>query len=166
MKKTIATGAALVAAALLVSSVGAAAPKPKLPKRWLATAVYTYTYQGDEWTAQQTVSASVVLVRVRGGTSSYEVSSGTIKYDSTQKTSDGCTQTSSGSFKASKYLLTLQLVLSRRPRASFSGSFTVRPSTSRAVEMRCTPPGTWPIVPSTSGWPAWPIRTTSRPWEA
>ncbi len=26
------------------------------------------------------------------------------------------------------------------------------------------PPSHWPIVPSTSGWPAWPIITISRPW--
>jgi hypothetical protein len=26
--------------------------------------------------------------------------------------------------------------------------------------------GIWPIVPSTSGWPAWPISTTSRPESA
>jgi hypothetical protein len=142
MKKTIATGAALVAAALLVSSVEAAAPKPKLPKRWLATAVYTYNYQGDDATAQQTVNASVVLlpVRRRGWTNMYEVSSGTIKYDSTTTTSDGCTQTSSGSFKASKYLLTLQLDLSRRPRASFSGSEGAAPSPT-TVTITC-PDGT------------------------
>lgn len=142
MKTTIATTAALVAAALLVSSVDAAAPKPKLPKRWRATAVYTYTYQGDDATAQQTVSASVVLtpVRARGWTNMYQVSSGTIKYDQTQKTSDGCTQTSSGSFPASKYLLTLQLDPSRRPRAYFSGSEGAAPAPT-TVTITC-PDGT------------------------
>lgn len=129
MKTTIATAAALFAAALLVSSVDAAAPKPKLPKRWRGTAVYTYTYQGDDSTAQQTVSAAVVLtpVRARGWSNMYQVSSGTITYDQTQKTSDGCTQTSSGSFAASKYLLTLQLDPSRR-RAYFSGSEGAAPA--------------------------------------
>jgi hypothetical protein len=142
MKKTLATGAAVVAAALLVSSVGAAAPKPKLPKRWQATAFYTYSYKGDDATAQQTVSASVVLtpVRVRGWTNMYEVSSGTIKFDSTTTTSDGCTQTSSGSFPATKYLLTLQLDLSRRPRATFSGSEGAAP-TLQTVTITC-PDGT------------------------
>jgi hypothetical protein len=142
MKKTIAAGASLVAAALLVSSTGAATPKPKLPKRWRGTAVYTYTYQGDDSSVEQTVSASVVLVPVlrRGWTNMYEVSSGTITYDDTQKTSDGCTQTSSASFQASKYLLTLQLELSRRPRASFSGSEGAAP-TPTTVTMTC-PDGT------------------------
>ena len=142
MRQAIAAVAAVAAAALLVSSVDAAAPKPKLPKRWRATAVYTYTYQGDDWTAQQTVSASVVLtpVRARGWTDMYQVSSGTITYDNTQKTSDGCTQTSSGSFPASKYLLTLQLDLSRRPRASFSGSEGAAP-TPTTVTITC-PDGT------------------------
>src|SRR5262245_1462106 len=142
MRKTIAAGVAVVAAALIVSSVGAAAAKPKLPKRWRATAVYTYTYQGDEGSAQQTVSASVVLVpvRARGWTNMYQVSSGTIKFDTTQETSDGCTQTSSGSFPASKYLLTLQLDLSRRPRASFSGSEGAAPAL-QTVTITC-PDGT------------------------
>jgi hypothetical protein len=140
MKKTITASAAVVAAALLVSSIGAAVPKPKVPKRWSATAVYTYTYQGDEGSAQQTVSASVVLVPVKGWTSSYQVKSGTIKFDNTTKTSDGCTQTSSGSFPASKYLLTLQLDLSRRPRASFSGSEGAAPSL-QTVTITC-PDGT------------------------
>jgi hypothetical protein len=45
MKKSIAVGVAVVAAALLVSSVGATAPK--LPKRWRVTAVYTHTHQGE-----------------------------------------------------------------------------------------------------------------------
>ena len=121
MKTTIATAAALVAAALLVSSVDAAAPKPKLPKRWRGTAVYTHTYNADDRSFQQTVSASVVLVPAKGWTGTYAVSSGTIKsnYTDTDKTS-GCTTTSSGSYPASKYLLTLQLDASSRPRASFS----------------------------------------------
>src|SRR5207248_8009884 len=121
MKTTIAAGAAVVAAALLVSSIGAATT-PKLPKRWRGTAVYTYARNGDDGSVQQTVSASVVLVPAKGWTGTYQVSSGTIKYSDTETTSDGCTQTSSGSFPASKYLLTLQLDLSRRPRATFSGS--------------------------------------------
>jgi hypothetical protein len=120
MRKTIAAGAAVIAAALLVSSVGAAAPKPKLPKRWRGTAVYTHTYKGDDRSFQQTVSASVVLVPAKGWTGTYAVSSGTIKSNYTDTTSDGCTTTSSGSYAASKYLLTLQLDASSRPRASFS----------------------------------------------
>ena len=120
MKKTIATGAAVVATALIVSSVGAAAPKPKLPKRWTGTAVYTHTYQGDDGSMQQTVNAAVVLVPAKGWRGTYQVSSGTIKSNYTQTTSDGCTVTSSGSYPASKYLLTLQVSASPRPRASFS----------------------------------------------
>jgi hypothetical protein len=121
MKKSIAAGAALVAAALLVSSVGAAAPKPKLPKRWRGTAVYTYTYKGDDFSTQQTVSASVVLVLRKGYTATYQSSSGTIRSDYTQtRSDDGCTTTSSGSYPVSKYLLTLQVDASSRPRASFS----------------------------------------------
>jgi hypothetical protein len=121
MKKSIAASTVVVAAAaLLVSSVGAAAPTPKLPKRWRGNAVYTYTYNGDDQIVQQTVSASVVLVPVKGWTGTYGVSSGTIKSDYTSKTPDGCTTTSSGSYSASKYLLTLQVDSSRRPRASFS----------------------------------------------
>jgi hypothetical protein len=142
MKKTIATGAAVLAAALLVSSVDAAAPKPKLPKRWLATATYTYAYKDAEQDARQTVSASVVLVPVRrrGWPNMYEVLSGTIKYDNTLRTSDGCTQTSSGSFRASKYLLTLQLQLPPRPRATFSGSEGAAPAPT-TVTITC-PDGT------------------------
>ncbi len=35
---------------------------------------------------------------------------------------------------------------------------------SSMVSMRCTAPsGNWPMVPSTSGCPAWPIKSTSRP---
>ena len=140
MKKSIATGAAVLAAALLVSSIDAATPKPKVPKRWRATAVYTYTYKDDEQSAQQTVSASVVLVPVRGWTNTYQVSSGTIKFDNTTTTSDGCTQASSGSVPASKYLLTLQLALSRRPRATFSGSEGAAPA-PQTVTITC-PDGT------------------------
>jgi hypothetical protein len=120
MRKTLAAAAAVLAAALLVSSVEAAAPKPKLPKRWRGTAVYTHTYTGSDQTVQQTVSASVVLVPVRGWTGTYQVSSGTIKSNYTSKTPDGCTMTSSGSYRATKYLLTLQVSVSRPPRASFS----------------------------------------------
>ena len=36
-------------------------------------------------------------------------------------------------------------------------------STSCVVCTSTTGPGTWPIVPSTSGWPAWPTRITTRP---
>jgi hypothetical protein len=119
MKKTIPAGAAVVAGALLVSSIGTAAPKPKPPKRWRGTALYTYTLKDDGRSVEQTVSGSVVLVPVRGWTGSYQVSSGALKSEYTEKTSDGCTLTSSGSYPASKYLLSLQL--SGR-RASFSGS--------------------------------------------
>ena len=58
----------------------------------------------------------------------------------TETTSDGCTQTSSGSFPASKYLLTLQLDLSRRPRATFSGSEGAAPAPT-TVTITC-PDGT------------------------
>ena len=35
---------------------------------------------------------------------------------------------------------------------------------SAAVSISVTAPaGSWPMVPITSGWPAWPIRTISRP---
>ena len=37
------------------------------------------------------------------------------------------------------------------------------PSTSASVCTSRTGPGIWPSVPSTSGWPAWPISTTVRP---
>jgi hypothetical protein len=123
-RRTIAASAA-VAAALLVSSVVAAAPAAKVPKRWHGTALYTYTYTGDDGSVQQTMNASVVLVpvRVRGWTNTYQVSTGTIKWDYKQQTSDGCTLTSSGSYRATKYHLVLQLQLQRgrRPRAFFSG---------------------------------------------
>jgi hypothetical protein len=140
MRQAIAAVAAVVAAALLVSSVDAAAPKPKLPKRWRGTAVYTNTYTSDDSSGQQTVTASVVLVPAKCWTSTYQVSSGTIKFDDTEKTSDGCTQQSSGSFPASKYLLTLQLDLSRHPRATFSGSEGAAP-TPTTVTITC-PDGT------------------------
>ncbi len=38
-----------------------------------------------------------------------------------------------------------------------------RPRRRRSRPGRCRP-STWPIVPSTSGWPLWPIMMTSRPW--
>ena len=65
MRKTIAVSAIVVVAALLVTSIAAAAPKPKLPKRWIGTAQYTLTYNGDGRSVQQSASASVVLVPVR-----------------------------------------------------------------------------------------------------
>ena len=120
MTKTLATGAVVVAAGLLASSIGAATPKPKLPKRWRGTAVYTYTHNGNDQVVQQTVSASVVLVPVRGWIGTYQPASGTIKSSYTSKTPDGCTLTSSGSYKVTKYLLTLQVSASSRPTASFS----------------------------------------------
>ncbi|OQA79903.1 MAG: hypothetical protein BWY31_04145 [Lentisphaerae bacterium ADurb.Bin242] len=40
---------------------------------------------------------------------------------------------------------------------------SVRPATSSTFWTRRTGPGTWPMVPSTSGWPAWPISTTPMP---
>jgi hypothetical protein len=55
MKKSIAVGVAVGAVALLVSSVGATAPK--LPKRWRVTAVYTHTHQGEV----AVVAAAVLL---------------------------------------------------------------------------------------------------------
>jgi len=121
MKTAIAAGAAVVAAALLVSSVGAAAPKPKLPKRWRGTGLYTYAYRGHGGSIRQSVSASVVLVAAPGSTATYQASSGTIKSHYTAKTGDGCTVTSSGSYRATKYLLTLRLQVSRDPKATFSG---------------------------------------------
>jgi hypothetical protein len=123
MKKTISAGASVVTAALLVGSIGAAAPKPKLPKSWRGTAQYTYTYEEADRTVQKTMSASIVLVPVRGWTGNYTVSRGTVTGTYTEKTpSDGCTLTLSGSYPATKYLLTLQVSASRSARASFSGS--------------------------------------------
>jgi hypothetical protein len=112
---------AVSAAALLVGSVDAAAPKPTLPKRWSGTGLYSYTYRGHGGSIRQTVSASVVLVPVRGSTATYEVASGTITSGYTAKTADGCTLTSSGSYRATKDLLTLRLRVSRLPKATFSG---------------------------------------------
>src|SRR5205814_43370 len=108
-------------AALLVGSVDAAASKPKLPKRWRGTGLYTYAYRGHGGSIRQTVSASVVLEPVPGSTATYQVSSGTITSGYTAKTADGCTLTSSGSYRATKYLLTLHLQMSREPKATFSG---------------------------------------------
>jgi hypothetical protein len=120
MKTTIAAGAALVAGALLVSSVGAATA-PKLPKRWRGTGLYTYVYRGHGGSIRQTVSASVMLVPVPGSPATYQVSSGTIRSGFTAKTADRCTLTSSGSYRATKSLLTLRLQASRDPKATFSG---------------------------------------------
>ena len=36
-----------------------------------------------------------------------------------------------------------------------------RKATSSTVSTRCMPAGAWPIVPSASGWPRWPIITIS-----
>jgi hypothetical protein len=119
MKKSFAAGAAVVAAALLVSSVDAA--PAKLPKRWRGTGLYTYAYRGHGGSIRQTVSASVVLVPAPGSPATYQVSSGTIRSSFTAKTADGCTLTSSGSYRATKSLLTLRLRVSRDPKATFSG---------------------------------------------
>jgi hypothetical protein len=141
MRKTVAAGAAVIAATLLVSSIGVAAT-PKPPKRWRGTAVYTYTLKDDERTVQQTVTGSILLVPVRraGWPNTYEVSSGTIKSEYKETASDGCTLTSSASYAANKYLLTLQLSLTRPPRASFSGSEGA--ATSPASATRTCPDGT------------------------
>jgi hypothetical protein len=121
MKKAFVLGAAVLATALVASSIDAAPTAAKPPKRWRGTAVYTYTYKDDERSVQQTVSGSVVMapVRARGWTGTYQVSSGTIKSSYTEKSSDGCTLTSSGSYRAAKSLLVLQV---SGGNASFSGS--------------------------------------------
>jgi hypothetical protein len=122
---------ACITAAVVAGGVGvarattaapsAAAPKTKLPKRWRGTGLYTYSYRGHGGSIRQTVSASVMLVPVPGSTATYQVSSGTIRSDFTVKTGDGCTLTSSGSYRATKSLLTLRLRVSRDSRATFSG---------------------------------------------
>jgi hypothetical protein len=121
MKKAFVLGATVLAAALVASSIDAAATSAKPAKRWRGTAVYTYTYKGDDRTVQQTVSGSVVMVptRARGWTGAYEVSSGTIKSNYAEKSSDGCTLTSSGTYRAPKSLLVLQV---SGGSASLSGS--------------------------------------------
>ena len=49
----------------------------------------------------------------------------------------------------------------RRARPRLLG---VKRCASAMVSMRCTEPsGNCPMVPSTSGWPAWPMSSTSRP---
>jgi hypothetical protein len=119
MKKAFVLGAAVLAAALVASSIDAAPTAAKPPKRWRGTALYTYTYKDDDRSVQQTVNGSVVLAPVRGRPGTYQVSSGTIKSDYSEKSSDGCTLTSSGSYRATKYLLTLQV---SGGNASLSGS--------------------------------------------
>ena len=122
MRKPIAAVAAVVGAALLVSSIGAATTA-KPPKRWLGTALYTYTFKDNERSVQQTVNASVVFSPAgRGWTSTYQVTSGTLKSDYLETTSDGCKTVSSGTYPALKGLAVLQLALGRPRTASFSGS--------------------------------------------
>ena len=48
-------------------------------------------------------------------------------------------------------------------RRARRGSRPTSRSTSATDSTRCMPPSHCPIVPSTSGWPAWPIITISRP---
>ena len=41
----------------------------------------------------------------------------------------------------------------------------VNAATSSTFWTSSTGPGTWPMVPSTSGWPSWPIRISARPFD-
>ena len=119
MKNAFVLGAAALAATLVASSIDAATTAANPAKRWRGTALYTYSYKDDDRTVQQTVNGSVVLAPVRGRTGTYQVSSGTIKSNYSEKSSDGCTLSSSGSYRATKYLLTLQV---SGGNASLSGS--------------------------------------------
>ena len=64
-------------------------------------------------------SVVMVPVRARGWPGTYQVSSATIKSRYTETSSEGCTLTSSGSYRAAKSLLVLQV---SGGNASFSGS--------------------------------------------